>query len=552
MKIPFILALLASGVLASEQGWQKLAGDSSRIAAPRAIVVTNPGAWEVLWREHAGEGVPAPAVDFSQEKVVAVFLGQRARTGYKVALEADASDPAEVVVSYAEQAPKASFGATMVTTPFVIQKVAARQVRLVTKEAASAAKAAPAGAAAETSQAPTMGVSARLSGLRDSVARMADLRDAVASAAAFDGAGVRTAANGPEVAKMLAQGLPPPPGGNRETQDTTRGGKPLPPPPGGGQGGDRGGKPLPPPPGQGGDRGGKPLPPPPGQDRPLPPPPGVRHPQPEYPGGPLSKGDHRLADADRTFNTAGMVYVGYWFNGTEYAADRGVVKVGPQDAGKSYILRLDSPQVQKYAKFYYDASDGRYYWVPDSDRTGRTVSRRIEISFGARTLQPWEREEFTFSLDGRDLRLESQEGAYQYHAQSTTDLQDPERVYVTMTPGAKRLTYPDQNGVSARLENVGGTLKLVVEDKWAAEYAGETLELAFVIRKDDGSFWSRDPIVLQASANGPRRVSGPRTDIDVTSGSGKFYLESWSFRRAASKISSAHWVGKGQGNTVQK
>lgn len=547
MKIPFILALLASGAFAQAQDWQKLAGDGSRIAAPRAVVVTNPGAWDVLWREHAGDGVPAPAVDFAQEKVVAVFLGRRGRTGYKVALEADASNPAEVVVSYAEQAPKASFGATMVTTPFVFQKVAARQVRLVTKEAGSSAK--PAAAAPAPAPSAPMGVSAELSGVKASVARMSDLRDAVASAAAFDGSAVRTAANGPEVGKLLAQ-LPPPPGAGG--QDTVRGAKPLPPPPGSGNGGDRGGKPLPPPPGQGGEQGGKPLPPPPGTGKPLPPPPGVRHPQPEYPGGPLSKGDHRLADADRTYTTQGMVYVGYWFNGTEYAADRGVVKVGPQDAGKSYILRLDSPQVQKYAKFYYDPSDGQYYWVPDSDRTGRVVSRRIEVTFGARTLQPWEREEFTFSLDGRDLRLESQNGAYRYSAQSTTDLQDPERVYVTMTPGQKLLTAPDHNGVSARLEDIGGTLTLVVEDRWAAEYAGETVELAFVIRKDDGSFWSRDPVVLQASANGPYRMTGARQDFTVTTGSGKFYLESWSFRRAASKISSGGWVGKGQGNTVKK
>ncbi|TBR24515.1 hypothetical protein EPO15_03910, partial [bacterium] len=122
MKIPLILALLASaaqasGVLNAPQDWQNLAGDSSRIAEPRAVVVTNPGAWDVLWREHAGEGVAAPAVDFTQEKVVAVFLGLRDRTGYKVALEADASNPAEVVVTYAEKAPKAAFGATMVTTP---------------------------------------------------------------------------------------------------------------------------------------------------------------------------------------------------------------------------------------------------------------------------------------------------------------------------------------------------------------------------------------------------------------------------------------------------
>ena len=265
----------------------------------------------------------------------------------------------------------------------------------------------------------------------------------------------------------------------------------------------------------------------------------------------MSKHDARLENAERTYSTFGMQYIGYWNKGTSYATERGTVRVGPQDAGKSYVMRLDSPQVQETIKFFRD-QNGQYFWAPDSDRTGRVITRRVEVSFGPRTLQPWESETFTFSLDGRDLRLESQDGAYQYGAQSTTDLQDPERVYVTLTPGAKRLTAPDQNGVSARLENVGGTLKLVIEDKWANEYAGENVELAFIVRKDDGSFWSRDPVVLQAAANGPRRVSGPRTDIDVTSGSGKCYLESWSFRRAASKLSHNGWVNKGKGNTVQK
>lgn len=536
MKIPFIiLAVLASGAFAQSQPWQKLAGDMSRIAVPRAVVVTNPGAWNALWREHAGEDAPAPVVDFTQERVVAVFLGRRERTGYKVALQADASDPAEVVVTYAEKAPS-GFGATMLTTPFVIQKVAARQVRLMAEGTA------PAPQASEKTPAATMGVSAELQGVKASVARFTDIRDALTWAAAFDGSGVRVAANGPEVGRLLAQGLPPPPGGSRESQDTTRTGKPLPPPPGAGQGEQRGGKPLPPPPGRGGEHG----------DRPLPPPPGASLPQPTYPGGPLSRNDHRLENAERTFNTTGMQYVGYWDKGTSFESARGVVRVGPQDTGKTFILRLDSAQVAEFVKFFRDPQNGSYYWVPDSDRTGRSVTRRIEIGFGPRTLQPWESESFSFTLDGRDLRLESQDGAYQYTVTSSNDMQDPERVYVTMTPGGKRLMAPDQNGVSARIENIAGTLKLVIDDKWAAEYNGETVELAFVIRKDDGSIWSRDPIVLQAAANGPYRVTGARQEFDVTAGPGTFYLESWAFRRAASKISNAGWINKGKGNTVKK
>ena len=76
------LALLLS-VAASAQvsgSWSKLEGQHSKIAERRAVAVTDAAAWEKVWREHDA-AAPVPAVDFTKESVVAVFLGQTRSAG---------------------------------------------------------------------------------------------------------------------------------------------------------------------------------------------------------------------------------------------------------------------------------------------------------------------------------------------------------------------------------------------------------------------------------------------------------------------------------------
>lgn len=541
MKIPLILALAAASAFAQASDWTRLAGNSSRIGRPQAVVVSDAKAWAELWKEHAGDQ-PAPAVDFSKEKVVAVFLGQRERTGYKVELEtsADPADAAGLLVTYGIHKPS-GFGATMVTTPFLIQKVAAPAVRIRAKgdELPLVKTSAPEAPAQER---PRFAASAAARNAWAAADGLTALKDAPNASAAFDGS-----VSG---ARFVPAGLPPPPG--QSGQDSTRSeqGKPLPPPPGQRQDKPRAGaKPLPPPPGQ--NDGGKPLPPPPGGGKPLPPPPGVSIPRPIYPGGPLPKNDHRLEAAERTYSTYGLDYVGYWHAGTSYERSRGVVKVTAADAGKTFVLDLTSSKVQEYVEFYRSAQTNEYFWAPASQRIAGGVRRRLEVSFGWRTLLPWETESFTFVLEGRDLALESQNGAFDYTVSSTVDPRDPEFVTVTLNPGKKRLTAPDSNGLSAQLVDDNGRLKLVIEDRWAAEYQGETYEVAVVVRQDDGSFWRRDPVVFSADSRKPLKGSG-RVEFDITGASGKFYLESWSFRRAGSKLSSGAWVNRGSGNTIKK
>ena len=58
-------------------------GGQSRIDQPRQVTARTDAEWTALWREHS-PGRPAPAVDFSREMVLGVFLGSRPTPGYGV------------------------------------------------------------------------------------------------------------------------------------------------------------------------------------------------------------------------------------------------------------------------------------------------------------------------------------------------------------------------------------------------------------------------------------------------------------------------------------
>lgn len=61
---------------------QLAAGQDSRILQQRQLVIRDQQAWNSLWSEHATSAVPA--IDFSKQMVVALFLGQRANSCYAI------------------------------------------------------------------------------------------------------------------------------------------------------------------------------------------------------------------------------------------------------------------------------------------------------------------------------------------------------------------------------------------------------------------------------------------------------------------------------------
>lgn len=250
-----------------------------------------------------------------------------------------------------------------------------------------------------------------------------------------------------------------------------------------------------------------------------------------------------------------MTYVGYWDRGTDYQAARGVVNTAPADNG-SYILTLESPRVRERREFYYDAANRAYVYVTDRTQVG-SRSRRLVVTFEDRAnkpLRPWERESFTFSLENTTLSLEAASGAYRYATTFTTDPADPTTVNVRMTPGAKLLTAPDRNGVTMELRSTATGLRLVISDRWAAEYAGENLEVAVVVKKVKRGLFARDPVVLDVRQGAPLAFPAAATiNHDFAGqGAGEYYIHYWYFRRAGSAISSEAWVSLGRGPNVTK
>lgn len=97
-------------------------GAGSAIRTEQLTIVRDLEAWRALWDAHTATQLPRPelpAVNFDEEMVVAVFLGERTSGGYGVAIEACTPDGETVTVVARETAPAAdSMQATVMTAPF--------------------------------------------------------------------------------------------------------------------------------------------------------------------------------------------------------------------------------------------------------------------------------------------------------------------------------------------------------------------------------------------------------------------------------------------------
>jgi hypothetical protein len=121
------LMFLSSSVSAAS-AWDKIAGQSAGVKEKLCVVVRSQQEWGVLWIKHTGGKTEGrPAVDFTKEMVVAVFLGERNQGGYKVEVKlmADPLEPKTRVVVFYREVPPAgnSFNMQMLSQPFVMVKI---------------------------------------------------------------------------------------------------------------------------------------------------------------------------------------------------------------------------------------------------------------------------------------------------------------------------------------------------------------------------------------------------------------------------------------------
>src|SRR5262249_24505771 len=76
------LILVANSMSAQTQGPRTIEkGEQSNIEDARQVVVRTEAEWERLWHQHAPDR-PRPAVDFSKETVLGVFMGSRPNAGF--------------------------------------------------------------------------------------------------------------------------------------------------------------------------------------------------------------------------------------------------------------------------------------------------------------------------------------------------------------------------------------------------------------------------------------------------------------------------------------
>ena len=127
LRTAYVCIVLSSSAMAqgvSPAELQTVAqGAMSNIEEPRQVVVRTAAEWQALWKEHDAQRA-APAVDFAQSIVVAVFLGTRPTAGFDGEIATVTSEGGRAVVEYRERRPpRDAIAAQVLTSPFHIVRL---------------------------------------------------------------------------------------------------------------------------------------------------------------------------------------------------------------------------------------------------------------------------------------------------------------------------------------------------------------------------------------------------------------------------------------------
>ena len=93
-------------------------GEQSNIDEARQVVVRTDAEWTKLWQQHSPDR-PRPAVDFSKDMVVGVFMGSRPNAGLQHPIVSTSRRTARVLVRYQESTPRpGTITAQVLTFPY--------------------------------------------------------------------------------------------------------------------------------------------------------------------------------------------------------------------------------------------------------------------------------------------------------------------------------------------------------------------------------------------------------------------------------------------------
>jgi len=93
-------------------------GDQSNVDDAKQVLVRTEAEWTKLWNQHSPDR-PRPAVDFSKEMVVAVFMGSRPNAGFSTTITEATVANGALLVRYKETAPASvAVSAQILTFPY--------------------------------------------------------------------------------------------------------------------------------------------------------------------------------------------------------------------------------------------------------------------------------------------------------------------------------------------------------------------------------------------------------------------------------------------------
>jgi len=93
-------------------------GDVSGQQTSKQVTVRSDAEWKALWKDHAPTG-KMPAVDFSKDMVVGIFLGSKPSAGHDVEIVGVRMQEQELVVEYVQKQPaRGTMAAQMLTEPY--------------------------------------------------------------------------------------------------------------------------------------------------------------------------------------------------------------------------------------------------------------------------------------------------------------------------------------------------------------------------------------------------------------------------------------------------
>ncbi len=185
------------------------------------------------------------------------------------------------------------------------------------------------------------------------------------------------------------------------------------------------------------------------------------------------------------------------------------------------------------------------------ERAGQTFRATAQLNVAPRQLYPWESESFNVCMEGQRVDFNTGSSPYSYSV-DRVGLYD---LTFNLTPNYRVPTAPDADGLYATgFSHKDGKFTLSVGDRWAREYAGETVLIKVELMKDGFLFFNSnkgEKTFTFSAASGYELVfaEGDLTktkefvDDSADKGAKKYFVK-WGFQRVG-RVSTNDYVKKG-------